>query len=391
MISTATSDRELAHARLRRVIALHFDPKKGSPYWLERERQLGISARRQIRSVEDLALLGPMEAEALASRPIEDFIPAALLERRTEFIVAETAGTLGRPKFAVHRADEFHAAFVEPFVQAARRAGFPRDVNWLFIGPGGPHIIGKAARCCAQAMGAPDPFTVDFDPRWAKKLPEGSFARTRYLEHLQAQALQVLAAQRVGVVFSTPPVLEGLCGRMTPEKREEIRGIHFGGMPMSNALRKRLADMLPNAVMLSGYGNTLFGMSPELAFRAGVNTPAVRGGCRQAPFYRVPSGRADAETGIDYYPHGARLVIRVIEEDGSDEVRLGRPVPYGERGQVVVHRLDETQFIANMFERDTAVRIPPRRDAVADGFVLDGIRDPQPIRSETVKPAMGLY
>jgi hypothetical protein len=85
-------------------------------------------------------------------------------------------------------------------------------------------------------------------------------------------------------------------------------------------------------------------------------------------------------------------VIRVIEQDGGDDkVRLGRPVGYGERGQVVAHRLDETQFIANMFERDTAVRIPPRRDAVADGFVLDGIRDPQPIRSETVKPAMGLY
>jgi hypothetical protein len=215
-------------------------------------------------------------------------------------------------------------------------------------------------------MGAPDPFTVDFDPRWAKKLPEGSFARARYLEHLQAQALQVVAAQRVGVVFSTPPVLEGLCGRMTPEKCEQIRGIHFGGMPVSNALRKRLAEMFPRAVMLSGYGNTLFGMSPELAF--------------------------DAERGIDYYPHDARLVIRVIEQDGGDDkVRLGRPVGYGERGQVVAHRLDETQFIANMFERDTAVRIPPRRDAVADGFVLDGIRDPQPIRSETVKPAMGLY
>jgi hypothetical protein len=302
-----------------------------------------------------------MDAEALASRPIEDFLPASLLSRRTEFIVAETGGTLGRPKFAVHRADEFHAAFVEPFVIAAGRAGFPRGENWLFIGPTGPHIIGKAARCCAQAMGSADPFAVDFDPRWAKKLPEDSFARTRYLKHIEAQALRVIESQRIGVIFGTPPVLDSLCAQMAPEKHEAIRGIHFGGLPVSAALRERLAGMFPNAVMLSGYGNTLFGMSPELAF--------------------------DPERGIDYFPHSTRLVIRVVEK-GDVKAPL---VPYGERGQVMVHRLDETQFIANMIERDTAVRIQPRADAADDGFVLDGIRDPQPIRDEMTKPAVGLY
>ena len=59
-----------------------------------------------------------MDEPALATRPIEDFIPRSLLNRRGELIIAETAGTLGRAKFCVHRRDEFHEAFIEPFLAA---------------------------------------------------------------------------------------------------------------------------------------------------------------------------------------------------------------------------------------------------------------------------------
>jgi hypothetical protein len=130
--------RERLFAVLRRVVAVHFDPDGGSPYWLRRQRELGLDARREVRAMEDLDLLGPMDESALAGRPVEDFIPRSLLDRRGECIVGETAGTLGRPKFAVPRRDEFEAAFVAPFVAAAGRAGFPRGLNWLFIGPPAP-------------------------------------------------------------------------------------------------------------------------------------------------------------------------------------------------------------------------------------------------------------
>jgi hypothetical protein len=287
---------------------------------------------------------------------------------RAEWIIGETAGTLGRPKFAVHRRDEFEAAFVAPFVAAANRVAFPRGVNWLFIGPSGPHVIGKAARCCAQALQSPDPFTVDLDPRWAKKLTSGSFAARRYREHVENQALAVLESQAVGVIFSTPVVLESLGPRIPPEKRAAIRGIHLGGLAVSAAARAAFAENFPNAIILSGYGNTLFGMMPELAY--------------------------SAHTGFDYYPHGMRLVVRVIEAgEGAEDLaeRLGRQVAFGQRGQVVVHRLDETQFIANMVERDTAIRMPAPDGAASDGFALPGLRDPQPIINESVKPATGLY
>jgi len=249
-------------------------------------------------------------------------------------------------------------------VAAARRANFPEKLSWLYLGPTGPHVIGRAARACARALGAPEPYCVDFDPRWAKKLPDASFARQRYVAHIEEQALQILNTQEVGVLFATPPVLESLGGKIHQARRLSIRGIHFGGMPVSDALRARLAEIFPNAILLAGYGNTLFGVTPELEYQAG--------------------------RGIDYFPHGQRLLYWVIQPEQQRAPQdFATLVPYGERGQVLAHRLDEFQFIPNMLERDSAIRVAPPTTSAADGFVLDGLRDPQPIIAATTPSALG--
>jgi thienamycin biosynthesis protein ThnN len=357
---------EMITQRLQRIIGMHFDPTDGSQYWIEKAKQLGIDARKEIQCIEDLAVLGPMDESALSERPIEDFIPKSLMHRRQDFIFAETAGTLGDPKFAVHLTDQFQTAFVDPFVKAANRIDFPKQVNWLFVGPTGPHIIGKAARSCAKAMGSPDVFTVDFDPRWAKKLVQGSFASKRYLEHVESQAMRVLEVQDVAVLFSTPAVLESLANKISDDKRLNIRGIHLGGMSASTDFMAKLSEAFPNAVVLSGYGNTLFGMMPQLDY--------------------------DEINGFDYYPFSDRLIVQVVEYDEEADMQCwDKCVEYGQRGKVLVHRLDEVQFIANMLERDTAIRIKLPADAVNDGFALDGIRDPGPIVNENIKPVIGLY
>ena len=366
MTSRAARTSETPDQRVRRLVALHFHPETGSRYWVRRAARLGLSPQRDLQSEADLLRLGPMDASALADRAVEEFVPAGVLAGgRAGLVPVETGGTSGRPKFAVHRRDEFLQAFVAPFVAAAARCGFPREVNWLFLGPTGPHVIDQAARACAEAMGSMGPFCVDFDPRWARALVEGSFSRTRYLRHIEEQALRVLAAQEIGVLFATPPVLASLGAKVEPPCRQRIRGIHFGGMCVSSQLRAELAELFPNAVLLSGYGNTLFGMMPELAY--------------------------DPRRGIDYFPHGARLLVRLVETgEGGEADRLGRPVATGQRGQVVVTRLDEAQLIVNMFERDSAVRLPPPADAGPD-FVRDGLRDVQPIVTERTKPPGGLY
>ncbi len=351
--------------RLQRIIKLHFDPDQGSPYWLDKQNRLGIDVRSRIQALSDLSLLGLMDEEAMTRRPVEDFIPQCM-HHRTDFIFAETAGTLGNPKFAVHREDEFRQAFIAPFITAAKRNCFPVSGKWLFIGPTGPHIIGKAAFHCAKAMGCPDIFTVDFDPRWAKKLKENSFAAQRYLSHIQSQALRIIETQAIDVLFTTPAVLISLADQLAPEKRCRIRGIHLGGMSSSDALMRMLAEKFPTAAVLSGFGNTLFGMMPQL--------------------------RYDSREGFDYYPLSDRLIVQVMDVDEQrNEPTSWEPVDYGTRGRILVHRLDEVQFIANMLERDSAIRIPPLNDAVDNDFILDGIRDPQPVMNQTIQPALGLY
>jgi hypothetical protein len=178
--------------------------------------------------------------------------------------------------------------------------------------------------------------------------------------------MRVLKVQNIGVIFGTAAVIQGLADRMSENKCLNVKGIHLGGMSSSAEFMDMLSDKFPNAVVLSGYGNTLFGMMPQLHY--------------------------DQKNGFDYYPFDDRLVAQVIQYDeDNDKPCLGRLVDYGQRGQVMVHRLDEIQFIANMTERDTAIRISPTKDIVNDGFALDGIRDPMPIVSEKIKPVIGLY
>lgn len=345
-------------ARLRQVLAVHFDPDGGSPYWLDLARERQIKPLDEIRDLADLACLGAMNTEALAERPVEDFIPRTLRADRRGWIVAETGGTLGRSRYAVYGQAEFTAAFVTPFIKAAARYNFPHGENWLFVGPTGPHIIGLAASACAQAVGSPHPFMVDFDPRWARKLPPDSFARKRYLEHLTEQALTILASQVIGVIFATPPVLEDLAARVSAEQRLRVRALHFGGMPVTPALLTHLTAAFPSAVMMSGYGNTLLGVAPEL--------------------------HRTAEAQIAYYPHGSRLIYEVVDD-------AGEMVAYGMRGRIRAHRLDTMQLLVNVLERDNAIRIAPPGEAAQDGFVLDGLLDPQPIQNEQMQPVVGLY
>jgi len=341
--------------RLERVLETHFDPRWGARYWLERVASLGFDPRREIRSIEDLERMGPMPLEKLAERPVEHFIPKRFHDRVREFVTSETGGTTGPPKRTAFLQREFEEAFVTPFLAAAEILSFPRDRNWLFIGPSGPHVIGKAARACAVAMGSIDPFSVDFDPRWVRRLPEGSMARERYVEHVLQQAEAILASQDVGVLFATPPVLAALGERVDRARREAIEGVHLGGIAAEPSFWGRLTgEWFPAATAMAGYGNSLAGMCPQLGLSADA----------------LP----------DYFPHGARLVLRVISPDASA------------RGRICFHRLDESCFLPNVIERDEAEMLeapPPSGDE--HGFHLPGIRDPRPATKAIETAHGGLY
>lgn len=354
---------------VRHIISIHFDPVNGSQYWLQKEKMLGISARRDILSLDDLHILGPMEEEDLRRYPLEYFIPVIYLENKEELILGETAGTTGLPKVTAYLKNEFYTTFVEWFRYIAAYRGFPKGANWLWVGPSGPHIIGKAVGPVAKSMDSMDPFSIDMDPRWVKKLRPDSLGYKRYIDHIIEQALDVLKRQHIEVIYSTPPLLIALAEEMRVEERIRIRGIHYGGVAIGQEQLKRFKkELFPNAVHIAGYGNTLFGLCMEV---------------EASPHYD-----------LDYYPPGPRMILQVVStKDGikPDKNRLFQYVEYGQRGQVVFHRLDESFFIPNMFERDEAIRIAPTEYAQSLGIHQDGVRNPALLKGLETNIKTGVY
>jgi hypothetical protein len=354
---------------LRHVLGLHFHPEKGAPYWLRRQRAWGIDVRREIRTVSDLHRLEPMPEDDLRRFPVTDFLPAPVRQEPREWILAETGGTLGTPKTTVYRETEMRGAFVDPFTRVAHATGFPRGLAWLFAGPTGPHIIGRAARENARALDSPEPFTLDFDPRWVRRLEPGSLARERYRNHVHQQMLRILDVQEIGVLFATPALLLPLAAALHRAQAEAIRGVFYGGMAMTAAERRALRQAFPNAVHLAGYGNTLLGLALQVD--------------------------PEAEH-LDYVYPGSRLVVDLVEREidhgRTAAERLHRPVAAGEVGQVVASRLDESFLLLNLFERDQAERLD-HSPAAPFPVVNPGLRNPEPLeRPGGARPgAGGLY
>jgi thienamycin biosynthesis protein ThnN len=368
-VHQTSSQRTLdTNERLRDLLHLHFHPKMGSSYWLRRQEQLGWNVCDRVRSLDDLLLLGRMPLVDLRRFPVRDFVPRALHGEWPRFVVGETAGTSGEPCTTVYRDDEFQTAFVTPFLRVAQATDFPRGEPWLWVGPSGPHIIGKVVRELARQTGSMDPFSVDFDPRWAKRLADGSTARQRYLEHVVSQALDVMRREEVGVLFITPPALAALATRLSDNQRDAIHGIHYGGMSLTPEMVNDFRSAFPRAVHLAGYGNTLFGVVMEMA-----------------DTHRLA---------MDYYPQGDRLLFQVVdwphEDDGSGN---WPPVLHqqGRSGRVLFHRLDESCLLVGVLERDQAERVPASLEALALGIRADGLRNLQTPPTLAGRLEMGLY
>jgi thienamycin biosynthesis protein ThnN len=354
--------------RVCELMALHFHPRHGSRYWLRREESLGWNVRDRVRGPDDLWLLGATPTQDLRRFPLRDFIPQAFHRCLPRFVIGETAGTSGAPCATAYRDDEFQAAFIQPFLRVAQAVGFPRGVPWLWVGPSGPHIIGKVVRELARQTGGMDPFSVDFDPRWAKRLAAGSMAGRRYLDHVVSQALDVFMREEVNVLFITPPALAALAERLSDRQRETILGIHYGGMSLKPDDVNHFRTVFPRAVHLAGYGNTLFGVVMEMA-----------------DSHRLA---------LDYFPLDDRVLFHLVDWP-ADEKTEGTWPPrikeQGQTGRVVFHRLDESCLLVGVLERDQAERIGASLEARALGGHADGLRNPCTAPALAGRMQVGLY
>lgn len=348
---TALSLSSLDLDRVRAVLDRHFHPEEGSSFWIERARKLGLDPRRDVRSLEDLDRFGGLDDRELAGRSVWDFVPRSVRLAGAGLRPVESGGTLGTPKPALFRTDEFEEAFVTPFVRMVEgQAGFPRGAIWVWIGPSGPHAVGKAARAVCSALNSPEPFEVDFDPRWYKAQAPGSSGRRRYLRHVLDQSLSLFRREPIDIVFATPPVLVALGSELPSEIRDRICGLHLAGLPAGPEESARLRESFPRAEILGGYGNSLFGMSPQ-----------VPGSPLEEPLYA---------------PHGQRLWYRIAPLGASPATWKGEEVEHGVRGRVIASRFDESFLLVHLFERDSALRLDPISSLAARGFFHEAIGSP---------------
>jgi phenylacetate-coenzyme A ligase PaaK-like adenylate-forming protein len=332
---------------IRAAMDWHFSPTTGSPYWLERAKSLEFDPRADVKSFEDLTLF-PNVTNELRDVRAHDLIPQGYGPHPDVEAVFESGGTTGAPKRIVMLREwwDFSLAWYVGHLDAR---GVPRNRDWLALIPSGPHMAGAWVRRQAAALDGLC-FMIDFDPRWVKELIAAGKAdeADAYAEHLIDEAAFVLQSQDIGVLMSTPPLLERLARRdhLVELVRQKVQTIEWGGAHMDADTRQLYrTEVFPGLTLEGAYGSTMvLGGAPE---------------------------RLDLtdEDPCIFDPFSPYITFSVVEPD------TGRKVAYGERGQVVMNHVSKSFLLPNNLERDMATRIRPLL-----GQVGDSVADVTPVQ-----------
>ena len=356
----AEAQRTALDAWVREVVAWHFDPATGCPFWLQWAEKAGWDPRTEVQGFDDLKKFGHFEDEWLRGGPVRRWVPRAYSDR--PIYVFETGGTTGIPKSRI-AIDDFRTDY-ELFSDTLPDECFPKGSNWLMLGPSGPRRLRLAVEHLAHHRGGIC-FCVDLDPRWVIKL-----IRKGWMDHLKAyqahvidQALTVLSAGHdIRCLFSTPKLIEALANRLEEEgssiKEAGITGIFAGGTeftPQWNRFANE--ELLDGVYMTPTYGNTLMGLAAS-----------------------PPSGAAEGYK-ITYYAPQPRAVLQVVDPDDADRV-----VGYGETGRVMLTTLTKEFFVPRFLERDEGEREPP-----CDLYPWDGVSGVRPFSALASSTTVGVY
>lgn len=358
--ASVAAARAALDAHVREMVAWHFSPETGTPFWLDRAAGLGWDPRAEVRTFADLARFGPFEDAWLRGGPVDRWVPRGLAGRPV--YVFETGGTTGIPKSRIS-VDDFRVDY-EIFSETLPEAFFPRGANWLMLGPSGPRRLRLSVEHLAQYRGGRC-FSVDLDPRWVIKLIERGWTEhlQAYKDHVIDQAVTILSAGHdIRCLFTTPKLLEALALRLERDgssiRKAGITGIFGGGTeftPQWNRFAQE--ELLDGAYLTPTYGNTLMGLAPS-----------------------APSGAFNDYT-ITYYAPQPRAVVEVVDlEDPS------RVVAVGETGRVRLSTLTREFFMPGFLERDEGEREAPCARCPWDG--VSGVR---PWRGVAATTTVGVY
>lgn len=343
-------------AYLRAALHWHFGYDTGSRYWLERAKDLDFDPLTDVKSFADLTRF-PNVVDELREVPVEDLVPAGY-GASPRSTIWESGGTTGAPKRVVAPLDwvqQLAVWLVEELDEPAVRGG-----GLLFVGPSGPHMFGQIQRHVADGLGA-RLFYIDLDPRWVKKLVARGVPDevSAYVEHLVEQAELVLRSQDIRLLITTPPLLQAMARRDELVKliNAKVRRIQVGGAHLDEDTRTLLREMFPDARLHNLYGSTMILGASRMRESVSDDDPVI------------------------HDPHSPYITFTVIDPNS------GNPVPYGQRGQVVMNHVSRAMFLPNNLERDTAIRVP-----APDGQIGDSVSEVKPVEVFGGRPVTeGVY
>jgi len=339
----------------REVVAWHFDPATGCPFWLEYAERLDWDPRAEIEVFGDLRRFGLFHDEWLRGGPVRRWVPKGLADRPV--YVFETGGSTGVPKSRIN-IEDFRIDY-SMFSETLSDASFPPGSNWLMLGPSGPRRLRLAVEHLCQVRGGVC-FCIDMDPRWVVRLmKKGQLdVAEDYKEHVIQQALTLLRAHDdIECMFTTPKLLEALCEKVSL-RQVGIKGVFCGGTEMTQQFHRfAREELLEGADFAPTYGNTLMGLACHKPFDPADDYLVI---------YHAPQPRA---------------VLEVVDPDEPE-----RLVDYGERGRVKLTTLTKEFFMPGFLERDEAIRTPP-----VPKYPWDGVADVRPFRQEETGVVVGVY
>lgn len=348
--------REQLDAHTREIVAWHFDPATGCPFWLDYAKKLRWDPRKEIQSYADLDKFDSFEDEWLRGGPVRRWVPKALAEK--PIYVFETGGSTGVPKSRIN-INDFRTDY-EVFSDTLSDEGFPKGGDWLMLGPSGPRRLRLAVEHLCQHRGGVC-FCVDMDPRWVVKLIKSGRMDLmhEYKDHVINQGLTVLRSQPgVRCIFTTPKLLEALCERISLVKMG-INGVFCGGTSLTAQFHRFAREELLEGKIefVPTYGNTLMGLACHKPFDPEDNYSII------------------------YHPPAPRAMIEVV-----DPKKPKRVVEYGELGRVRLTTLTKEFFMPRFLERDEAIRHP-----ACERYPWDGAGDVRPFSGFATPIIEGVY
>ncbi|HVS14275.1 MAG TPA: hypothetical protein VMV46_10140 [Thermoanaerobaculia bacterium] len=358
--SRVAAARSRLDEHVREMMAWHFDPATGTPFWLELARKLDFDPRRDVETFDDLNRFPPFQDEWLRGGPVRRWVPQAYADK--PIYVFETGGTTGIPKSRI-AIDDFRIDY-EMFSETLPDEHFPKGSNWLMLGPSGPRRLRLAVEHLCQHRGGIC-FCVDLDPRWVIKLIQKGWTEhlEAYKRHVIDQAITILSAGHdIKAMFATPKLLEGLCFALEEQGRTledcGVLGVFSGGTEFTPQwTRFAVEELLHGVYMTPTYGNTLMGL-------AASKPPTAAEGYK-----------------IAYYAPQPRAVLEVVDAEQPDRV-----VGYGETGRVRLTTLTREFFVPGFLERDEGEREPPY-----DAYPWDGVSGVRPFAKLAAATTVGVY